>query len=229
MQLQTIFNLLEKLRIEAIGTPQFDPATHAYTFSEESARVVAILKLMRAAQGVSAINILCRAGLFIDFGVGIRCISDCIEEVYFLLKEYPNTSSNIDKFVKGFFESKMTIDGHTSPTTPPVERSKIRSAMVRYLKETHDDATQRRMERTYKTFSGYVHANNGQIMETFGGQLYNFNLAGIRSQEETRKRLEFVELQINAVMHAAVFTAHKLGLDNIYHILQQQVFRPAQA
>ncbi|MGQ0445738.1 MAG: hypothetical protein ACT4O2_11610 [Beijerinckiaceae bacterium] len=228
MQLQTIFALLERLRVEAIGTPQFDPATRAYTYEEKSARVVAILKLMRAAQGVSAINVLCQAGLFIDFGVGIRCIRDCIEEIYFLLEEYPTTSSNVAKFVKVFFESKMTMDGHTSPTTPAVERSKIRSAMVRYLKDAHDDAIQQLMKRNYKTFSGYVHANNGQIMETFGGPSRSFNLAGIRSTEETQKRMEYVGLQSEAVMHAAAFIAHKLGLDAIYHALRQEIVRTAQ-
>jgi hypothetical protein len=225
MQLQTAFALLERLRIEAIGAPQFDPATRAYVYREQSARVVAVLKLMRAAQGVGAINLLCKAGFFIDFGSGIRSISDSIEEIYFLLEEYPEASSNVNKFVKGFFESKMTIDGHTSPTTPAVERSKIRSAMVRYLKDAHDHATQQRMERIYRTFSGYVHANNGQIMETFGGPSSSFNLAGICSAEETQKRMVFVSLQSEAVMHAAVFVAHKLGMEAIYHALRQEAVR----
>jgi hypothetical protein len=188
VRLDQLFTLIERLRVEAIGTPEFVLETHAYVYREQSAKVVAVLKIIRAAQCLSAMKLLCQSGLFIDFDVTIRCINDCIDEVYFLLEEFPKASGNVDKFVKGFFESEMTIDGHRSQTTPAVEIAKIRSARVRYLKGNHDDATQKLLERLYKTFSGYVHANCAQIMETFGGPARNFNLAGISSVEERRKR-----------------------------------------
>ena len=35
-------------------------------------------------------------------------MNDCVEEVYFLLEEFPKTSGKVDKFVKAFFDS--TID-----------------------------------------------------------------------------------------------------------------------
>jgi hypothetical protein len=113
------------------------------------------LKLVRAAHGVNAMNLLCRAGLFIDFGAIVRCVYDCTKEVYFLLEDFPKASGNVDKFVKSFFAD--IIDGYLSNETPSVPTIKIRSAAVRVLKG--DEGTHTRMENVYKTFCGYVHAN----------------------------------------------------------------------
>ena len=79
-----------------------------------------------------ALNLLCCGGFFIDFGVILRCVHDCEAEIYFLLEEFPKTSSTVDRFVKAFFES--TIDGYLSMETHPVQTQKIRKAMVRVLK-----------------------------------------------------------------------------------------------
>jgi hypothetical protein len=128
---------------------------------------VAVLKVARAAQGVKTLDLLCRSGLFIDLGVVIRCVYDCEAEVYFLLETFPNTSSKVDKFVTSFFES--TIDGYLSNETSPVPTKKIRSAMVRVLKGSHDDATLKMAQRMHKTFCGYVHANYAHIMEIYNG------------------------------------------------------------
>ena len=217
MRLKQLLPLVERLRVEAIGEPVFNPETRAYAYLQQSPKVVAVLKIIRAAQGLSALNLLCRAGLFIDFGVAIRCINDCIDEVYFLLESYQKPSSNVQKFVTGFFESQMTPDGHLSQTTPAVETSKIRSARVRYLKDgQQDDATSKMLEGLYKTYSGYVHATHAQIMEVYGGPARNFNLAGIPSVAERQMRMEYVELEAKAVLRAASFVAHTLGLEEVH-------------
>ena len=224
MRLDQLFPLVERLRVEAIGTPEFVLGTRAYVYKEQSAKVVAVLKIIRAAQSLSAMKLLCQSGLFIDFGVTIRCINDCLDAVYFLMEEFPKTSGNVDKFVKGFFESEMTTDGYRSQTTPAVETTKIRSARVRYLKGAHDDATHKLLERLHKTFSGYVHANCAEIMETFGSPARNFNLAGIPSVEERQKRMDYVELETDAVLRTASLVAHTLGLN----ALHQDIARSSQ-
>ena len=115
-----------------------------------------------------------------DFGAIVRCVYDCTEEVYFLLEEFPKASSNIDKFVKCFFEH--TIDGYLSTETPSVPTQKIRSAAVRVLKG--NERTRTDMENIYKTFCGYVHANYSHIMEVYNGATYDFNLSGVPSVKE---------------------------------------------
>jgi hypothetical protein len=53
MRLDKLLPLVERLRSEAIGTPDFVPETHAYVYKEQSAKVVAVLKIIRATQGLA--------------------------------------------------------------------------------------------------------------------------------------------------------------------------------
>jgi hypothetical protein len=219
INLDNFYNLVERLRKEAIGEPKWIQGKEVYEYQYHSAKVVAVLKLTRAAHGVTALDLLCRSGLFIDFGVIIRCVNDCVEEVYFLLEEFPKTSGNVDQFVKSFFES--TIDGYLSGDTPSVPTQKIRSAVVRVLKGGHDEGTRGIIERIYKTFCGYVHANYAHIMEVYNGSTRDFNLAGVPSIQQRQMRMEHVELAANSVLHAAAFLAHRLGLKDLHHEIVQ--------
>ena len=183
--------LAERLRKDAIGDPKWIEEKQAYEYQDHSAKVVAVLKLIRAAHGVNATSLLCRSGLFIDFGAIIRCVNDCVEEVYFLLEEFPKTSGKVDKFVKAFFYS--TIDRFLSNKTPLVPRQKIRNAMIRILKDRHDDQMATMMNDIYKTFCGYIHADYAHIMEVYEGRSRNFNLAGVPSIRERQMRIECVK------------------------------------
>ena len=127
MDLNQLFIFVERLRKEAIGEPRWIQEKHVFEYAERSAKVAAVLKLVRAAQGVSAIKLLCEHGLFVDLGAIRRCVGDCEAEVYFLLEEYPAASNNVNQFVKGFFDS--TIDGYLSAETHAVQTKKIRNAM----------------------------------------------------------------------------------------------------
>ena len=205
--------LVERLRKEAIGEPKWIEEKHAYEYETQSAKVVAVLKLIRAAQGVNALNLLCRLGFFVDFGVIIRCVDDCVDEVYFLLEDFPSASPNVHQLVKGFFET--TIDGYLLSETAPVLKKKIIAARVRILKGGPDDNAHKMFHRIHKTFSGYVHANYSHIMETYNGFTLNFNLGGVPSASERSKRLEFVTLKTNSILFTANFIAEKLGFDHL--------------
>jgi len=220
-KIERLFTLIELVRKEAIGEPKWIKEKQVYEYADHSAKVVAVLKLVRAAQGVSSLNLLCRNGLFIDFGVIIRCVNDCHAEIYFLLENYPGSSSNVDQFVKSFFESH--IEGYLSMETPPVQTKKIRSAMVRVLKERHDEETSTRINNVYKTFSGYVHANYAHIMETYNVRDLNFSLVGVPSIQQRLMRSEFVELSANSVLYSAAYIALKLGLRTLYSDLKNLV------
>jgi hypothetical protein len=219
MKLDRICNLAERLRKDAIGDPKWIEEKQVYEYEDHSAKVVAVLKLIRAAHGVISMNLLCHAGLFIDLGAIIRCVNDCMEEVYFLLETFPTTSGNVDQFIKSFFES--TIDGHLSNETTTVSRKKIRSAMVRVLKGRHDDVMLRIIENIYKTFCGYVHANYAHILEVYEGNTRKFNLTGVPSVKQRQMRMEHVELAAHSVLHAAAFIAHTLGLKDLHGDIAQ--------
>ncbi len=221
MNLDRLAILIENLRKEAIGEPQWIKEKQVYEYQDHSAKVAAVLKVTRAAHGVNALNLLCRAGLFIDFGVIIRCVNDCAEEAYFLLEEFPKTSGNVDQFVKAFFES--TIDGYLSNETFPVQRKKIRSAVVRVLKGRHDEEIRITMENIYKTFCGYVHADYAHIMEVYNGGTRDFNLTGVPSSQQRQMRMEHVELAAGSVLHAAAFIALALGLKDLHRDIAQSL------
>ena len=209
-----LFQLVEQLRNAAIGPPAWMAEKEVFEYEEQSPKTVAVLKLIRAAQALTAMEMLCRAGLFIDFGVSIRCLNDCCEEIYFLLEEYPKASGNVEKFSKAFFEN--TIDGYLDAETEPVERKKIRAAVVRVLKGGQDDATQKLLERIYETFCGYAHANYAHIMEVYNGSTNDFNLAGVPSDEQCTMRMAHVELAAGSVLHAAEFVAQRFELNELH-------------
>lgn len=193
----------------------------AFEYQDHSAKVVAVLKLVRAMHGVNSIDLLCRNGFFIDFGVIIRCVNDCISEVYFLLEDFPHTSANVDQFITEFFAN--TIDGYLSDEEPPVPTKKIRSAVVRVLKGFHDDTLRKLLERIFKTFSGYVHASYAHIMEVYNGTAFDFNVKGVPSLAQRETRMQYVELAAISVLHAAAFIAQTLGLTELHHEIMRHV------
>ena len=213
MYLERLSILIEGLRKEAIGEPRWNAEKQAYEYKEESAKVVAILKLVRAMHGVSSLELLCSNGLFIDAGAIMRGVNDCTSEIYFLLENFPNTSDKVNQFVEGFFGA--TIDGYLSNETPPVQSKKVRSAVVRVLKGQHDDATQKRLERIFAAFSGYVHASYAHTMEVYNGATAVFNLRGVPEETQRRMKMEYAKVAAVAVVHAGAFIAKTLGLTEL--------------
>lgn len=222
MKLDEVAALVEKLRKAAIGEPIWVAEKNAFEYPDRSAKVVAVLKLVRAVHGVSAIDLLCRAGLFIDFGALIRCVNNSVREIYFLLEPFPGTSGNVDQFIAEFFA--RTIDGHLSDETPQVPGKKIRSAVVRVLNGgAHDDATRKLLEKIHKTFSGYVHASYSHIMEVYNGHTRDFNLRGVPSPAQHDGQMQHVDLAANSVLDAAAFIARTLGLTELQREIRELV------
>ena len=157
-----------------------------------------------------------RTGITIQWTPSTRIryatILDCIEE-------YPKTSTNVDQFVTAFFEN--TIDNYLSTETHPVQTKKVRASMVRYLKDTQDEATRATIERLFLTFSGYVHANYAHLMEVYNGHAHDFNIAGVPSKEERERRLPHVRYAAGSVLMAGAFIARSLGLDEFDRAFMQ--------
>jgi hypothetical protein len=222
MDLNRIHILMESFRKEVLGAPTWVEGKHAFEYDQQSVVTVVVLKLIRAAQGLSTLRLLCRAGLFIDMGSSLRSVNDCIEEVYFLLESYPEKpSAHAEQFIKNFFEG--TIDGYLGTTVHQVQRDKIRSARVRVLKGRHDDAMQKMLERIYKTFGGYTHAGYAHVMEVYNGGQDNFNLDGVPSEEVRSGWAEHFVLACNAVLMAGAFAAQKFGKQEYYEAMMKGI------
>jgi hypothetical protein len=222
MELNRIHILIESLRKEVLGRPKWVADKDVFEYNEQSIATVVMLKLIRAAQGLSALRVLCRSGLFIDMGSSLRGVNDCAEEVYFLLETYPaKPSAHVEQFVKNFFEG--TIDGYLDITTHQVQRDKIRNACVRVLKGSHDDATQKQFEHIYKAFCGYTHAGYANIMEVYNGSLDSFNLAGVPSDKVRKGWEEHFALVCNALLMAGAFAAQKFDKKEYYDAMMSDV------
>jgi hypothetical protein len=222
MDLDLLKTLTERLRSESIGDPEWVESKRVFEYPNQSVEVVTVLKLVRAAQGVHALSLLCRSGLFVDMGAIYRCVGDCTSEVYFLLENYPEQSSNVRKFLKEFYSK--TIDGHLSSEEEPVPTKKIHNAMIRSLTGSEqDERTKKSLANVYKTFSGYTHAGYSHIMQMYGGHFPNlsFNISGIPSQEQKDMHMQLVIEAYKSVLYAIAYVARAFGLKELYRDAMQ--------
>lgn len=217
MDLARLLSIVERLRTEVIGDPSWIPEMGTFEYTHKTVEVVAVLKTIRAVQGLKSLQLLCENGLFIDMGAIYRCVSDCVAEVYFLLEEYPRASSTVDGFVKSFFET--TIDGHLNAQTEHVPTRKIHSAMVRTLTGLEQDEETRRMiRRIYETFCGYTHAHYAHIMQIYGGVPPNlsFNVAGVPSVQQREMHMQLVEQACRSVLYLMGYLTQKFDLAELH-------------
>jgi hypothetical protein len=222
MDLDLLKTFVERLQTESVGDPEWIQSKRVFEYQNQSIEVVTVLKLVRAAQGMHALHLLCRRGLFIDMGAIYRCVGDCVSEVYFLLENYPEQSSNVRKFLKEFYSK--TIDGHLSSEEEPVLSKKIRNAMIRTITGgTQDEHTKKSLTNIYKAFSGYIHAGYSHIMQMYGGTVPNlsFNISGIPSQAEKDIHMELVIEAYKSVLYAIAYVADKFDLKDLRRDVMQ--------
>ncbi len=222
MNLDLLKSLVERLRTESIGDPQWVESKGVFEYPHQTVEVVVILKIIRAAQGVHALNVLCREGLFVDMGAIYRCVGDCSAEVYFLLEEYPMQSSNVQKFLREFFSK--TIDGHLTANEEPVQTKKIHNAMVRSLTgNEQDERIKQTLTNVYRTFSGYTHAGYSHIMQMYGGSNDNltFNVSGIPSQSQRDMHMQLVTEAYQSLLYDMAYVAQKFNLSILHREIMQ--------
>jgi hypothetical protein len=198
-----------------ISMPIFTNGTFEY--GEVDAKHVAFLKAVRAVSSLHSLPILYEKGLFIDAGTIVRCIMDCLNEIYFLLEKYPDTTPQAKKFIEHF---KSTAFNSEQQTPPAVHSQKIHNAKVRLLEKGANfsfENIQSMIRRTYKTFSGYVHSNYPHVMEIYGGpnNERKFHTAGVPSLSERNKYNELIFEVYKMTRNTLGFFAQKLELYEI--------------
>jgi len=204
---------IERLRKESIGDPSWITAKKVYEYQPQTIEVAAVLKLVRAAQGIHAMQLLCNAGLFVDFGAITRCVLDCLDDVRFLLERYPHRSDMVDKFLKEFYSKD--IDNYASTNEVPVLTKKIRAGAIRAITgRSSDSVVQAKKEAIYNTFCGYVHAGYCHIMQMFGGPAgqLEFKLSGITFAEEIKSHQRVLDAITDSTMYCVAYTCEMLEL-----------------
>ena len=217
MDLARLKILAERLRAESIGDPEWVESKGVFEYPNQTIEVAVVLKVIRATQGIYALDLLCRAGLFVDMGAIYRCVGDCSAEVYFLLEDYPRQSNNVAKFLLDFFA--QTIDGHLSSEEEPVPTKKIHNAMVRSLTgNEQDEGIKRSLTNVYKTFSGYIHGGYSHIMQMYGGtrNLRSFNVAGVPSQTQRDLHMQLVLEAYKSTLYLIGYVAKTFNLNDLH-------------
>lgn len=73
MDLDLLTYITERLRAESIGDPEWIDSKAVFEYPKPTIEVATVLKVVRAAQGIHALRLLCGSGLFIDMGAIYRC------------------------------------------------------------------------------------------------------------------------------------------------------------
>ena len=205
---------IERLQKEVIGSPVWIKNKHVFEYPAVDIKVVAILKAIRAVQGLKALHLLCANGLFIDMGAIFRCIMDCEYEIYFLLEKYPEQSENVTKFVTAF--SQTTIVNHLAQSTVFPPSKKIYAAAARVVSMSKQDQnTTDMLNRIYTTFCGYTHANYSHIMQIYGGSNWkdvSFNIGGVPSDMQKMEHMQLVDEVVKSLSSLLKFMGLKFNV-----------------
>ncbi|MCA1791619.1 MAG: hypothetical protein LC667_17735 [Thioalkalivibrio sp.] len=200
-----------------VGDPALNESKQVFEYENPGLEVAVVLKLVRAAQGIQALGVLCRCGLFVDMGVIFRCVLDCNSEVNFLLEGYPNQSGNVRKFLQEFYSK--SIDGYLTTNELPVPTKKIHGAAARAMAGGRQDAEAERIVKDlHKTFSGYTHGGYSHIMQMYGGApgSQSFNILGVPSEAERTRHMQLVAEAYKSVVHSVAFAARAFKTEEVY-------------
>jgi hypothetical protein len=190
-QIQDWLTLFEQKFIPA---PKWHQGKQVYEYEKVTVENVAFLKAVRAVQSLRALEVLLEEGLFIDFCTIIRCITDCLNEIYFLLETYPEQSPNVVKFIHHFKES--TIDQHLISEAYSIEAKKVHNSKARAISDSGEfGQAQEKIKRIHKSLSGYVHSNYSHVMQIYGGKSrhWKFQLSGVHNEEQKEGYSEFLQ------------------------------------
>jgi len=158
----------------------------AFVYRSPTVKHVCLLKAVRVVSGANALLVLLQAGYVTEMGVLIRTVGDCINDIYFLLENFPETAPEVEKYVANFFSDgipeEFDILEEASRKIPRTKVRKIHASRARLLSEYTNLAIDRDLVyRIYSAYSGYVHAGFHSIMELCNRSApHRFRLKGIK-------------------------------------------------
>jgi hypothetical protein len=222
MNLEKLSLIAEDLREKIVGNPVWIKKKNVFEYEHNTLEVVVILKLLRGIQGIKAQEVLCKNGLFTDMGAIFRCVTDCSDEIYFMLEKYPEQSKDVNQFIKHFFEH--TIDGVHEVKTNTVPKKKIHAAKVRmFSKFIENNNAHSLLKNIHKTFCGYTHANYSHIMQNFGGDFTrpSFNILGIPSDRQKMIQFQMVSLSYGSILLSMMLICRIFKQEGIYREVEE--------
>ncbi len=157
----------------------------AFVYKSLTVKHVCLLKGVGIVSGLNALLVLFQAGHVTEMGVLIRTIGDCINDIYFLLEHFPDTTPEVEKYISNFFSEDigdLTIVQDQEKKIHRTKARKIYASRARLLSEHINFPVGREMVyKIYSVYSGYVHAAYPNIMEMYGGRPpHKFHLQGMK-------------------------------------------------
>lgn len=176
-----------------------DPNLPRFRYSHLTIQHVCLLRSVRIVSALNALLVLWQKGFVQEMGVLYRTIAEFLNDIMFMLEEYPsatltpNQQRFIDVFSKEEFEdSSSAILKSVSRNTVP--RNKIRSAVSRMLSNGVNPHDLHEILTTEESsFAGYIHGAYPHIMELYGGDSPKFHMNGMLDTpriDESRKQIE---------------------------------------
>jgi hypothetical protein len=212
--LENIIGVFEK----ELGKPQ--PVRGAFTYESPHVKHVCFLKGARIVSGLNALLVLLHEGYLTEMGVLVRTVSDCINDIYFLLENFPKITPEVDKYVSNFFNDiieEPEIDENDRKRTHRIKVRKIHASRARLLSEHMNLQIDRDMVyRIYSAYSGYVHAAYPNIMEMYGGSPEpRFHLRGMKKMSRVKDWRQIVLEFIRSSILVFGYMAEKYGDEDI--------------
>jgi len=163
----------------------------AFVYLSPTVKDVCLLKAVRVISGLNALLVLLQAGYVTEMGVLIRTIGDCMNDIYFLLEHYPDTTAAVEKHIANFFDEIMDEPEIVEDEKKKMYRTKARkihASRARLLSEHMNFPVSRDMVyEIYSAYSGYVHSGYQNIIELCGDRPpYKFHLRGMKGTSRIR-------------------------------------------
>jgi len=212
--LENIIGVFEK----ELGKPEL--VHGAYTYDSPNVKHVCFLKGVRIVSGLNALLVLLHAGYLTEMGVLVRTVGDCINDIYFLLENFPQTTPEVEKYVSNFFNEiieEPEIDENDRRKTHRIKVRKIHASRARLLSEHMNLEIDRDMVyRIYSAYSGYVHAAYPNIMEMYGGHpQHKFHLRGMKEMSRVKDWSQIVLEFIRSTILVFGYMAEKYADEDI--------------
>jgi len=212
--LENIIGVFEK----ELGKPELIDGVFAYV--SPTVKHVCFLKGLRIVSGLNALLVLLHAGYLTEMGVLIRTISDCINDIYFLLEHFPQMTPEVEKYVSNFFNDiieEPEINENDRKKTHRIKVRKIHASRARLLSEHMNLEIDRdTVYRIYSAYSGYVHAAYANIMEMYGDRpQQKFHLRGMKGMSRVRNWREIVLEFIRSTILVFGYMAEKYGDEDV--------------
>jgi hypothetical protein len=208
---------------EELEKPELVHGTFVY--NSPTVKHVCMLKGVRIVSGLNALLVLLQAGYVTEMGVLVRTIGDCINDMYFLLENFPEPTPEVEKYLANFFSGSID-EVEILENEKKIYRTKARkiyASRARLLSEhINFPVGQDMVYKVYSAYSGYVHSGYPSIMELYGGDPPNeFRVQGLKGTSRIRDWEEVLVAFIQSAVLVFGYMAEKYDKVDLTHEIRK--------